>query len=274
MFDRLELEEQVANIRSNSHLLENANLVARDDEMLERADMQSLYDGANSIAETEGGALLALAQAAAPDLRNLGLDPTDCTGLHYAVARGEGNPAISFVLACRDAAAAFRWWSGVDANFAARLDEVYRRGVEWLAERQPMMEENDIVRHEIRVLHEHNVELGERLSDAWLVSNKSTQSLERQQRGLTRANAARRKPAQERAARAWASIGHEFNTLLTAAKGARGDTLTALAEAYGYDDIATFQADALDENSSLRGKLKRDQRKKSQGRADVRPLDS
>ncbi len=208
---------------------------------------------ADAVAADVCHVLAALAKEAEPDILALGLDPSDREGLRWAVPH---PPPVTFYLACYDAIAAFKYWRD-EGDFAARLDAVELAATKWLHGAPPALPVNDIVRHTLAEAHDQRVELGERLSDAWSARNMEQQAKRAQQAGIQRVNADRKRPVQVRAARAWEALGKPEPakcSLITAARERPEVFMTV----YGYDDADAFRADALDENSSLRGKLKRD----------------
>ncbi|MCU9837566.1 hypothetical protein OEZ49_07285 [Ruegeria sp. WL0004] len=229
--------EAIDDLRQHLSTMTRAWNACQSDPDREAATSQHLYLAADAAAQDVGAVLAAMAREAWPDVLALGLDPEDRDGLRWSVTQGVTSDALAFVLACADAAAAFRYWQDHDDHGAA-LDRVTLTASQWLLGAPPALPEDDTVRQ------------------ALAEGAEARQAHRAQNAGRERANHQRASKAQQRAEAARAACGTD--DLLEAARELAGDALAALAQVYGWDDPQAFQREAGHNNGKLRKLLERD----------------
>ena len=224
-------------LRDDLGTFERAWMRAQADEDLENPAHATLYAGAELMAADRVQYVDAMLGTLVPYLEALDLDPNDSTGLHYAVAQGETDPAIRVALALRQVQDTFKHWAA-DGGFSDVLNAAELRIREWI-EGQPELPA-----------------MAAALAETKARAARAEMAQRGQNSGRTRANAERVNAAQQRAEAARDACG--TSDLLDAARTLTGDALVALALVYGFADAEEFQREADYNNSNLRKKLERD----------------
>ncbi len=234
--------EGIEALRDGLGTFERAWMRAQVDEDLENPDHAMLYAEADILAADRVQYVDVMLGTLVPYLELLDLDPNDGTGLHYAAAQGETDPALRVALALREVRATFKHWAA-EGGFSDVLNAAELRVREWI-EGQPELPD---------------------MAAALAETKARAARAEMAQRGQQRGNTVRVGRAKARARAAWATFGQNGPggpSLLARLKRATDAQQAALADLYGYaDDVGAFLADATDKNSSVRAQLKRDNQK-------------
>lgn len=229
--------EHLTNIRAELVLIRAAQDAALTDPDRDAPEFQDTYAEADVVAELGGATLMGLASEAEPDLVATGIDPD-------SVGYMPGTPPVLFIRACRKAAVTLKYWQDYSDQETTLL-EVGVAAADWLAWRQGPIMAGDTVRAALKDAQAVK-------ADAAAVKLASRV----QRSGMRRGNHQRAQTARQRATAARHAAG--TGDILAAARILAGTTLVGLAAVYGYDDLETFQAEAMDNRSALRRMLARD----------------